>query len=177
MKSILIGCFAATVALAQMQMESHYTSPVANTTVAFGDKQVRINYHAPSMHGRDIFGGLVPYGKIWRAGANQATLLHTELDLTLGTLAVPKGDYSLYILPEADQWTLIVNKQTGQWGINHDGSTTDDPAQELGRVVVKLSKQTAPVEAWTIALAKDGNLGTLTFSWAGTIATVPLTAK
>jgi hypothetical protein len=177
MKSIWIGCFAATVAFAQMQMQPQYASPVATTTVAFGDKQVRINYHAPSMHGRDIFGGLVPYGKIWRAGANQATLLHTELDLTLGTLAVPKGDYSLYILPEADQWTLIVNKQTGQWGINHDGSTTDDPAQELGRVVVKLSKQTTPVEAWTIALAKDGNLGTLTFSWAGTIATVPFTAK
>ena len=177
MNRIWIGCFVATVALAQMQMQPEYTSPVANTTVEFGGKQVRINYHAPSMHGRKIFGELVPYGKIWRAGANEATLLHTELDLTIGTLAVPQGDYSLYILPEADQWTLIVNRQTGQWGIHHDGSTTDDPAQDLGRVAVKLGKAAAPVEAWTIALSKDGSQGTMTFSWAGTVATVPFTAK
>jgi len=167
-------CLAATVAVAQAQ---HYTSPAATTQVAFGDKQVRISYHAPSMHGRQIFGGLVPYGKVWRAGANQATLLHTDADLTIGSLAVPKGDYSLYILPEANQWTLIVNKQTGQWGIKMGGATTEDPAQDLGRVAMTLSKPAAPVETWTIALTKEGDKGTLTMSWENTVATVPVTAK
>ena len=89
------------------------------------------------MHGRQIFGGLVPYDKVWRAGANQATLLHTDLDLTIGSLAVPKGDYSIYILPEEKQWTLIINTQTGQWGINDGGATTEDPAKDLGRVGMK----------------------------------------
>jgi hypothetical protein len=176
MNSFLMICLTAGVAMAQMPMESHFTSPAATTTVAFGDKQVRINYHAPSMHGREIFGGLVPFGKVWRAGANQATLLHTDLDLMIGDLAVPKGDYSIYILPEEKQWTLIINKQTGQWGIGPNG-TTDDPAKELGRVVMKLTKPAAPVETWTIGLAKDGNRGTLTFCWANTVATVPFTAK
>lgn len=174
MNRIWIGCFAATVAMAQMQ--SQYSSPVANASVAFGDKQIRINYHAPSTHGREIFGGLVPYGQVWRAGANQATLLHTEVDVTIGGLAVPKGDYSLYILPEEKQWTLIINKQTGQWGIGPNG-TTDDPAKDLGRVVMKLSKPAAPVETWAIAFTKDGNQGTIAFSWANTVATVPFTVK
>ena len=173
MNRIWMCCLLAGAAMAQMP---HYTSPAATTSVAFGDKQVRINYHAPSMHGREIFGGLVPYAKVWRAGANEATLLHSELDLTIGNLAVPKGDYSLYILPEENQWTLIINKQTGQWGIGPNG-TTDNPAKDLGKVVMKLSKPAAPVETWTIVLTKDGNQGSLTCSWANTVATVPFTVK
>ncbi len=174
MKLTWMCCLAAGVALAQMP---HYTSPAATTTVAFGDKQIRISYHAPSMHGRKIFGGLVPYGEVWRAGANQATLLHTDADLTIGSLAVPKGDYSLYVLPEENQWTLIINKQTGQWGIKMGGATTDDPAKDLGRVVMKLSKPAAPVETFTIALTKEGGQGRLAMSWADTVATVEFTAK
>ena len=170
-------CLAASVALAQ---SPQYTSPVATTKVEFGGKQIRISYHAPSMHGRQILGGLVPYGQVWRAGANEATLLHTDLDLTIGSLAVPKGDYSIYILPEEKQWTLIVNKQTGQWGIHHDGSTTEVPADDLGRVIMKLSKPAAPVETFAITLSKltkDGNQGSLAMSWENTVATVDFTAK
>jgi len=172
-----ICCLAASVALAQ---PPQYTSPVATTMVAFGGKEIRISYHAPSMHGRQILGGLVPYGQVWRAGANEATLLHTDLDLTIGSLAVPKGDYSIYVLPEEKQWTLIVNKQTGQWGIHEDGSTTEDPAEDLGRVVMKLSKPAAPIETFAIALTKltkDGNQGSLAMSWENTVAMVDFTAK
>jgi len=170
-------CLAASVALAQ---SPQYTSPVATTKVEFGGKQIRISYHAPSMHGRQILGGLVPYGQVWRAGANEATLLHTDLDLTIGSLAVPKGDYSIYVLPEEKQWTLIVNKQTGQWGIHHDGSTNEVPADDLGRVIMKLSKPAAPVETFAITLSKltkDGNQGSLAMSWENTVATVDFTAK
>lgn len=167
-------CLAAGVALAAPQQ---YTSPAATTTVAFGDKQIRVSYHAPSMHGRQIFGGLVPYGQVWRAGANQATLLHTDVDLTIGSLAVPKGDYSLYILPEEKQWTLIINTQTGQWGITHGGATTEDPAKDLGRVAMKLSKPAAPVETFAITLTKDGTQGALATAWENTVATVAFTAK
>jgi len=167
-------CFALSVALAQAQQ---YTSPVATTMVASGDKQIRISYHAPSMHGRQILGGLVPYGQVWRAGANQATLLHTDLDLTIGSLTVPKGDYSLYILPEENQWTLIVNTQTGQWGIKRDGSTSEDPAKDLGRVAMKLTQPAAPVETFAITLTKDGNQGALAMAWENTVATVAFDAR
>ena len=165
-----ICCLAAGVALAAPQP---YSSPAATTTVAFGDKQVRISYHAPSMHGRQILGGLVPYGQVWRAGANQATLLHTDVDLTIGTLSVPKGDYSLYVLPTENEWTLIVNSQTGQWGITHGGATTEDPAKDIGRVAMKLSKSSAPVETFAITLTKDS----LSMSWENTVATVSISAK
>jgi hypothetical protein len=174
MNRIWIGCLAVGIALAQAP---HYTSPAATTTVTLGDKQIRISYHAPSTHGRKIFGGLVPYGEVWRAGANQATLLHTDADLTIGSLTVPKGDYSLYVLPEENQWTLIINKETGQWGIKMGGATTEDPAKDLGRVVMKLSKPAAPVETFTIALSKEGDEGSLTMSWADTVASVAFTAK
>ena len=167
-------CLAASVALAQAP---HYTSPAATTTIEFGGKQIRISYHAPSMHGRQIFGGLVPYDKVWRAGANQATLLHTDLDLTIGSLVVPKGDYSIYILPEENRWTLIINTQTGQWGIKMGGATTEDPAKDLGRVVMKLSKPAAPVDTFAITLTKDGNQGSLAMAWENTVATVAFTAK
>jgi len=169
-----ICCLAAGVALAAPQK---YNSPAATTTVSFGDKQIRISYHAPSMHGRKIFGGLVPFGQVWRAGANQATLLHTDVDLTIGGLAVPKGDYSLYILPEEEKWTLIINKQTGQWGIKMGGATTDDPAQDLGRVDMKMSKPGAPVETFAITLSKEGEKGGLAMSWEDTVATVEFSVK
>jgi hypothetical protein len=166
-------CLAAGVALAAPQ----YTSPAATTSVAFGDKQVRVSYHAPSMHGRQILGGLVPYGQVWRAGANQATLLHTDADLTIGKLVVPKGDYSLYILPGEKEWTLIINTQTGQWGIKRDGSTSQDPTKDLGRVAMKLTKPAAPVETFAITLTKDGNQGALAMAWENTVATVAFDAR
>jgi len=167
-------CLAASVALAQAQ---GYSSPAATATASFGDKQVRINYHAPSMHGRKIFGDLVPYGKVWRAGANQATLLHTDADLTIGSVSVPKGDYSLYILPEEKSWTLIINSQTGQWGIQHGGLTTEDPAKDVGRVPMTLTQAPSPVETWTIAVTKEGSQGKITMSWENTVATVDFSVK
>ncbi|MGB7761165.1 MAG: DUF2911 domain-containing protein [Bryobacteraceae bacterium] len=174
MNRIWMFCLAASVALAQ---PPHYTSPAATTIVDFGGKQIRISYHSPSMHGRQIFGGLVPYDKVWRAGANQATLLHTDLDLTIGNLAVPKGDYSIYILPEEKQWTLIINTQTGQWGIKMGGDTTEDPAKDLGRVAMTMSKPAAPVETFAITLVKDGDQGKLAMAWENTVATVAFAAK
>ena len=91
-------------------------SPAAETSVTINGKKIAIKYSAPSVRGRKIFGGLVPYGEVWRAGANEATSLTTEANLDINGLKVPAGNYTLYVLPEANQWQLIVNKQTGQWG-------------------------------------------------------------
>jgi Protein of unknown function (DUF2911) len=166
MKPIFFSA-ALLAAFATWSLAQSKPSPPAEAHVTIAGKLISIKYSAPSMRGRHIFGGLVPYGKVWRAGANEATALHTEADLQLGDLKVPKGDYTLYILPDDNRWTLIVNKQTGQWGTEYD------QAQDLGRVPLELSKPGAPIERYQITLsAKGGNNGRLQFAWDMTVATI-----
>ena len=129
-KLILLGSIAM-VMLAQPQKKMP-ASPGMDATVSIGDHTIAVKYSAPSMKGRKIFGGLVPYGQVWRAGANSATALHTDGDLMIGKLMVPKGDYTLYVLPAADSWQLIVNKQTGQWGTEY----SEGQDLEIGRAHV-----------------------------------------
>ena len=114
----------------------------------------------------------MPYGKVWRTGANAATTLTSEGDLTIGGLAVPAGKYTLFTIPGETEWTLIVNKQTGQWG------TAYDEKQDLGRVPMKVAALPSPREEMTIALRPaDGGKGTLAVEWEGTAATVDVVAK
>ena len=123
------------------------------------------------MKGRKIFGGLVPFGKVWRTGANAATSFTTDVDLTLGGAAVPKGSYTLYTLPGEKGWKLIVNKQTGQWGTDYD------PAQDLVRIDMAGSETKEPVEALTIDLVpEDAWHGTLRLTWDRTVESVPYAA-
>lgn len=170
-KLILLGTIAmcAMVTLAQTQKKAP-ASPAMDTTVSIGDHTVAVKYSAPSMKGRKIFGGLVPYGQVWRAGANSATALHTDGDLMIGKLMVPKGDYTLYVLPTADSWQLIVNKQTGQWGTEYS------EGQDLGRVKMTITKAAAPVELFKISLSPaSGKNVNLRMEWEETVATVPVT--
>ncbi len=144
-----------------------YTSPPAQTKADAGGKSITITYHAPSMHGRKIFGGLVPFGKVWRAGANEATALHTEADLQIKNLSVPKGDYTLFVLPEQNGWQLIVNKQTKQWGLEYHQD------RDLGRVPMDMSKSASPIETFKITLTANK----LEMAWENTIASVPIVVK
>ncbi len=130
-------------------------------------KTVSIKYNSPSVKGRKIFGGLVPFGQVWRAGANAATSLHTETDLTIGNLSVPKGDYTLYVLPAEKEWTLIVNKQTGQWGTEYS------QANDLGRVKMTVKPTGTLVESFKITLTEK----VLSMDWENSSATVSLKAK
>lgn len=170
MKTVLALCFAVGICAAQGKKA--VASPPAETSVAINGKQITIKYAAPSMRGRKIFGGLEPYGKVWRAGANAATALHTDADLQIGSLTVPKGDYTLFVWLDPEQWQLIVNKQTGQWGLSYDQS------QDLGRVPMKMSKPSAPVETYKMTLAKEGgDSGSLKLEWENTAASVTFTVK
>jgi hypothetical protein len=146
---------------------SQYTSPPAETSATVGGKKITITYCAPSMHDRKIFGGLEPYGKVWRAGANEATALHTEADLQIKKLTIPKGDYTLYVWLDAKQWQLIVNKQTGQWGLDYDQS------RDLGRVPMDMTKPPAPIDTFKITLTNSK----LQLEWENTIASVPVVVK
>jgi hypothetical protein len=93
-----------------------------------GPTRIAIQYGQPHARGRKVEGGLVPTDTVWRFGANMATTLHTDVDFTLGELALARGDYSLFVLQGRDGWQLIVNRGTGQWGTDHDA------ARDLGRV-------------------------------------------
>jgi hypothetical protein len=167
----LIAIFVTSiVAFAQQQPAS--PPGTANFTFADG-KNITITYSRPSVKGRKIFGGLVPYGQVWRTGANAATTLKTDADLTIGGKSVPAGTYTLYTIPEEKKWTLIINKQTGQWG------TAYDEKQDLGRVEMKLSKPAAGmVEQFTIGFDQTGNTAAvLKLEWADTLAKVDVAEK
>ncbi len=165
----------------QKLMNPNENSPPQETSVTIEGKQLWIVYHAPSVRGRTIFGAagaLQPNGTFWRLGADRATVLHTDGELSLGGVTVPPGDYSLFIDLDQGQWKLIVNKQTMQWGIKRDGSANFDPANNVGEVSMKMSKPASTVEQLKIALASEGgNKGTLTVEWADVKAQTPFTVK
>ena len=147
-------------------------SPLAETSATIAGKAIRIQYAAPSMRGRKIFGGLEPYGRVWRAGANDATALHTDANLDIGGLAVPKGDYTLFVYLDPNQWQLIVSKQTGEWGLDYNQS------RDLGRVKMDMSKPPKPIETYKMTLTSLGtNKGKLQLAWENTVAEVPITVK
>lgn len=164
---------AATLTLSAQQGPPK--SPAATESATIAGKTISIVYSSPGVKGRagHIFGkdGLIghdPTYPVWRAGANSATKLHTEADLTLGGLAVPKGDYTLYVdLSDPDNWVLIVNKQTGQWGTKYD------KAQDLGRVKMSMSKPLATVENLKYTITDlGGTTGKLTLEWENHSASV-----
>lgn len=148
-------------------------SPPGTVTFTFADgKTVTIDYSRPSMRGRKIFGGLVPYGQVWRTGANSATSLKTNVNLTIGGASVPAGSYTLYSIPSEKGWKLIINKETGQWGTEYNEK------DDLARVDMKVSKDAEPVEQFTIGFDQTGNsAAVLKLTWADTIAKVDVVEK
>ena len=153
-------------------------SPAQTATATVSGKTITIRYSAPSVRGRQIFGpgGLVskdPTYPAWRAGANAATTLVTDGALDIGGLAVPAGTYTLYVwVQDPAAWQLIVNKQTGQWGLSYDAK------QDLGRVKMTMAKPPKPVETLKYTLTDQGSgKAELRLEWENHIATVPIAAK
>ena len=151
-------------------------SPPAETSITVDGKTVSIKYAAPSVKGRKIFGegGLIskdPTYPVWRAGANSATALHTDVDLDINGLAVPAGDYTLFAQVNEAVWTLIVNKQTKQWGLTYSKDN------DLGRVKMTMSKPAELVETYKMTLSNNGKKAKLQLEWENTVASVPITVK
>jgi Protein of unknown function (DUF2911) len=171
--AVLALIVVAAAVVAKQQDKSKRPSPPAQAkcTLSSG-KTVTIDYSSPRMKGRKIYGGLVPFDKVWRAGANEATALTTTADLTIDGKSVPAGSYTLFTIPTPDKWTLIVSKKTGEWGIPYPGESED-----FVRVDMKVSKLSSPLEDFTIALGKNGQGCTLHMDWETTRASVELAAK
>ncbi len=149
-------------------------SPRQSAEMTLEGKKISVDYGAPSMRGRKVFGELVPFNQIWRMGANKATHITTETDLILGGAAVPAGTYTLFVLPSDGGMKLIINKQTGQWGIPYK---PEYEKTELARVDMKVEKTKAPVEQMVISLAPAGKGGVLKLEWENTSASVAFSLK
>jgi len=133
-------------------------SPAATATgVLTNGANITIKYSSPGVKGREIYGtDLVPYDKVWRAGANEATTFETDKDLKVEGKPLPAGKYSIYAIASAKDWIIIFNSATGQWGINRDGTTTEDPAKDVIRVTVTPKKTTTLTERLVYTINKDG---------------------
>jgi len=159
--------------LAACQDKSKRPSPTAPAQCKFSDgKTITVDYSSPRMKGRKIYGGLVPYDKVDRTGANEATTFVTDANLSVGSKDVPAGSYTIFTIPNPDKWTLIINKKTSEWGIPYKYE-----ADELARVDMKVSQTPSPVENFTISFDQKGNTCALRISWENAQASVDISEK
>jgi len=163
----LLTLALAALAVAQMSKDkSQRPSPPAQAQCKFSDgKTVTVDYSSPRAKGRKIFGDLVPYGDVWRTGANEATTFVANANLQAGSLHIPAGNYTIFTIPNQNKWTLIINKKTGEWGIPYKYES-----DELGRVDMKVSQTSSVVENFTISFDQTGSACTMNLSWENTEA-------
>jgi len=146
MAMLAVVCVSLDAQMGGGQASAPLPSPAATATVTVAGGTIDVHYNSPRLRGRHIGGPeIVPYGQVWRTGANPATTIITSVPLVFGTLLVPAGTHTLYTLPSADNWQLIINKQTGQWGLTYNQD------QDLGRVPMKSKPMTAPQENMSIS--------------------------
>lgn len=174
-KTAFVVLFAVSVSIlvSAQQDKSKRPSPPAQAQCKFSDgKTITVDYSSPRMKGRKIFGGLVPYGEVWRTGANEATTFVNNANLTAEGKDVPAGSYSIFTVPEQNKWTLIISKHTGEWGIPYKYES-----EELARVPMQVSKTSAAVENFTINFEQGGDACTLQMSWENTQASIKISEK
>jgi len=176
---ILLG-LAALAMPSRAQDASQRPSPPAKADCKFSDgKTIHVDYSSPRAKGRKIYGGLVPFGEVWRAGANEATTFVTDTDVTIGGKTVPAGGYTLFTIPNQDKWTLIVSKKTKNakggplWGVPYPGEG-DDLVRVDG---MKASKLPSPAENFTISFERSGSACTLGMDWESTRASIEISEK
>ena len=172
----LVAVFILTVAALSFAQEdkSKRPSPPAQAQCKFSDgKTITVDYSSPRMKGRKIFGELVPYGEVWRTGANEATRFVVNENLAAVTETnIPPGSYTIFTIPEPDKWTLIINKHTGEWGIPYKYQS-----EELVRLPMSVRRTPAPVENFTISFDHTGGSCSLQLSLENTQASVEFTNK
>lgn len=153
-------------------------SPLDSVALDFDRRyHAKICYGRPSLRGRTMIGGdAVPYGRLWRTGANEPTTLHLDAAARFGDLTLLAGSYSIYTVPGPKYWEVVVNRATRQWGL--ESEYTDEIARrEVGRVLAAVEPLASPVEMFTIRAVGAGALGyDLIFEWQTTRIRVPLTA-
>ena len=167
-----VGAFAAGFAAReQAGAGMGMLSPRDSVKVSAGGANLWIDYGRPGKRGRPVFGGIVPFGEVWRTGANAATQFRTDKDLDFNGVTVPAGFYTLWTIPSASGWKLVINSQTGQWGTEHD------PKKDVYTIDMQTAPQPSVTERFTIAIDATANGGVLKMTWDTTQASVPFTVK
>jgi Protein of unknown function (DUF2911) len=165
-----VALFGASVARAQQEKR---LSPHEAVTASIGGVKLTVEYGRPFKKKREIFGGLVPYDKVWRTGADEATTLTTDGELTLGDLKVPKGRYALFTVPGKNKWQLILSKNAKQWG-----AFSYDAHDDLGKTALTVGAAKSPVEQLTIVVVPTGDhAGVLSITWDQTTASAAITTR
>jgi hypothetical protein len=168
----LFAFLSATACFSQGDKSKRPSPPASASCDLGGGKTVKTDYSSPRMKGRKIYGSLVPYGEVWRTGANESTTFVTSSDVTVGGTNVPAGSYTIFTVPNADKWSLVISKKTGEWGTEYPGQGND-----LARIDMKVSKVSSPVENFKISYDKSGNGCTMNIDWENTRASVDIKGK
>jgi hypothetical protein len=168
--AVILG---AIIGVRAAQEKRPRPSPAATATCDLGGgKTLTVNYSSPRMNGRKIYGGLVAYGEVWRAGANEATTFVSNADLNVGGKTIPAGNYTLFAIPDKDKWTLIVSKKTGEWGTPYPGAESD-----FARIDMTASTLPSTVENFTIAFDKNPDGCIMRLDWETTRASISVKQK
>lgn len=165
-----------TMGTARMPLDKR-ASPLDSVSFTVGKAEVKVCYGRPALKGRKMIGGEgVPYGKLWRTGANEPTMIHTTGAIMVGTVMLKPGSYSIYSVPGEKEWEIILNSSITQWG--HESSYTDEvKAKEVGRTKAKAETLSAPVEKLTFAVTpSDKDAKALVLTWDSAKVTIPLMA-
>ncbi|WP_460954086.1 DUF2911 domain-containing protein [Spirosoma litoris] len=152
----LAGVFMTMMSFAQGDKASR-PSPPATASGKINGATITINYSSPSVKGRQVWdpaGTLAPYGKVWRAGANEATIFETDKEIKVDGKPLPAGKYSLFAIPGETEWKFIFNSQTGQWGIKRGGEANRDPANDVLTVSAKPAKSSSMNEKLVYEVTK-----------------------
>lgn len=162
------------------KMQTRYQksfSPEEVVELEEGDLHLQVFYNRPYKKGREIFGSLVPYGKVWRTGANEATTFETNKDLLIEGKVLKAGKYTLWTIPEKEMWTIIFNKQHGQWGVNAEGEPNRNPQQDVLSIQAQAVWQEREFEQFTIEFATMDDEVEMVLLWDKTLVAVPFHVK
>ena len=177
LKKILIGLAILAVilfvAFQVLKSKTKSASPEVKQTYSVGAAKVNLFYSSPSKKGREIFGGLIQYGKVWRTGANEPTTFETDKNLVIDGKKLPAGKYSLWTIPQSDNWTVIFNKEIPFWGVSSGGKVAKNDKEDILQVIVPVEKLIIPQEKLSI----DAQNNALHISWDMVKVTVPITVE
>lgn len=169
---VVITILVLVVNYIQLKNEKSY-SPEEEVFYSDGELKLKVFYNRPYKKNREIFGALIPYGKVWRTGANEATIFETNKTITIEGKKLNPGKYSFWTIPDSTTWTVIFNSESGQWGINHKGEANRNPDLDVLTVPVHAATQDRVFEQFTIAFEKVGEEAEMVLLWDNTVVAVP----
>ncbi|ELR70724.1 hypothetical protein C900_03497 [Fulvivirga imtechensis AK7] len=177
-KIIVVGGIIVAVIVIGMAGMRFYTKSFSpqDTAIYQGEHvAIKVDYSRPYKKDREIFGGLVPYGEVWRTGANETTTFTTNKDLRIGNKLLKAGSYSLFTIPGPDTWTVIFNQETGQWGVSpFSGRANRDPEKDVLTMEIPSIQTKSLFEQFTISFERMGKEIEMILMWDHTLIVVPI---